>query len=89
MDTLTKLSDIKDVELQALLSHSLRYSLQHNVIAAQAEAQTDNPAAGQAVIIHKDTANLLKMLVDKILELQPAPKPPTKAAAKKAAKKKA
>lgn len=83
MDTLSKLGEIKDIELQALLSHSLRYSLQHNVIAAQAEAQTDNPNAGNAVVIHKDTANLLKMLVEKILELQPAPVAPKKLTKKK------
>lgn len=82
MDTLQKLNSIEDVDLQALLSHSMRYSLQHNVIASQAEAQAkvkSSPQAAQAAqaaAIHKDTANLLNMLVNKILELQ---EPPTAA----------
>lgn len=82
MDTLAKLNEITDVELQALLSHAMRYSLQHNVIAAQAEKQAQDlkgqPAqqALQAAAIHKDTANLLNLMVNKVLELMPAPAPP-------------
>lgn len=85
MDTLEKLNAIEDVELQALLSHSMRYSLQHNVIAAQAESQAKvkgNPQAAQAAqaaAIHKDTANLLNLLVNKILELQEPPAAPAPA----------
>jgi hypothetical protein len=81
MDIFAKINEIKDVELQALLSHSLRYSLQHSMIAAQAEAQKDNPNSANAVAIHKDTANLMKMLVEKVLDqlpVAPPPKAPTK-----------
>lgn len=83
MDILAKLSEVKDVDLQALLSHSVRYSLQHSTIAAQAEATKDNPQAANAAVIHRDTANLLNLLVEKILELQPEPKPAKRAATKK------
>lgn len=82
MDILSKLAEIKDVELQALLSHSVRYSLHHSTIATQAEAAKDNPQAEQAVVLHRDTANLMNMLVQKILELQPEPKAPAKKKAK-------
>lgn len=84
MDILTKLSEIKDVDLHALLTHAMRYSLQHDMIATQAEKQTDNPNAPGAVVLHKDTANLMKMLVEKVLELQPTPAPIKKTAKKKA-----
>lgn len=83
MDILSKLSEVTDPDLQALLAHSVRYSLQHSTIATQAEATKNNPQAQQAAVIHRDTANLMNLLVEKILELQPTPKVPAKRAAKK------
>lgn len=77
MDTLSRLNDVKDTELQSLLSHAIRYALQHNVIAAQVSEQKDNPNSGQAYVIHKDTANLMKAMVEKILDMIP-PEPAAK-----------
>lgn len=64
MDMLDKLSGIEDPELQALLTHAVRYALTHNLIASQALAMKDNPQANQAAAIHKETAAVLNALVN-------------------------
>jgi hypothetical protein len=83
MDIVEQLNQIEDPELQALLTHAVRYALTHNLIASQAMAAKDNPQANQASVIHKETAVILNALVSKLVEdNKPAP---VKAKGKKAA----
>lgn len=87
MDFVDQLNRIQDLGLRELLTHSVRYSLQHSLIASQCEASED-PNAKNAMAIHKDTNMLMLALVKRILADNPPvednPQPvPTKRAAKK------
>lgn len=78
MDILQKLTQIQDINLQNLLSHSMRYAHQHTNIAAHVESQKtedkDHEMRNkQAAAIHRDTALLMNELVKKILEMVPTP----------------
>jgi DNA polymerase III delta prime subunit len=80
MDMIQQISDIPDIGLQNLLTHSMRYALQHSNIAstaaAQADKSTDPNQVMQAVAIHRDTAMLMNEMVKVILAAQPAPEKP-------------
>lgn len=67
MDIFERLAAVEDTDLQALLSHSLQHSLNHNNIAAQAEKNSD-PKVKQAAGVHRDTSKLLIMLTTKLLD---------------------
>lgn len=84
MDLIEQLNQLTDPGLRELLTHSVRYGMQHNLIAAQCEASSE-PAAQNAVVLHKDTYALIMGLVKQVLKDNPPPKP---APAKKPAKKK-
>lgn len=88
MDILTQLADVKDVELQTLLSHAMRNALQHNIYAANGtKAADENPQQAaqiaQAVAMHKETAMLVTELVNQVLKRIEEPKPPAAGKAKK------
>jgi hypothetical protein len=80
MDMIQQIASISDVGLQNLLTHSMRYALQHNNIASTVTAQADKNAdpnqVMQAVAIHRDTAMLMNEMVKVILAAQPAPEEP-------------
>jgi hypothetical protein len=74
MDIVDQLNQVEDPDLQALLTHAVRYALTHNLIAKQATAAKDNPQANQAAVIHAETATILNALVSKLVEAnKPAP----------------
>ena len=64
MDMFQKLNEIKDLNLQTLLTHAMRSALTHNLVATQAAATTDNQQALQAAVLHKETAVILNALVE-------------------------
>ena len=84
MDFMEQLAQVQDPALKELLTHAVRYSLQHSLIASQCEASAD-PNAKSAAIIHKDTNILMMGLIKQVLKDNP---PPAPAPAKKPAKKK-
>lgn len=86
MDMLDQLNKLEDPDLQALLSHAIRFSLTHNLIASQAAALKDNPQANQAAGIHKDTAVVIDALVKRLLADNPPPEAPAPKATRKAKK---
>jgi hypothetical protein len=67
MDIIEQLNKVEDLELQDLLTHAVRYTMTHNLIASKAAAAKDNPQANQAAGIHKDTAFILDALVKRVL----------------------
>lgn len=80
MDMIQQIASIPDVGLQNLLTHAMRYALQHNNIASTVAAQADKSAdpnqVAQAVAIHRDTAMLMNEMVKVILAAQPASEEP-------------
>lgn len=84
MDMFQKLSEVKDLNLQALLTHAIRSALTHNLVATQAAATEDNPQAMQAAAMHKETSIIMNALVDFAIAaaekvepvVEDAPKPP-------------
>lgn len=83
MDIIDQINALQDHKLRELLTHSLRYAMQHNLIASQvaqlpnADAQTQ-----QAIVIHSDTNMLLMELTKRVLA-DNKPAPAAKAPAKK------
>lgn len=83
MDFMDQLNQIQDLGLRELLTHSVRYSLQHSLIASQCEASND-PNAQAAVTIHRDTNVLMLALIKRVLaDNPPPPAKPIKKTAKK------
>lgn len=86
MDIIDQINALEDHKLRELLTHSVRYAMQHSLIAAQvAQLPNADAQSQQAIAIHGDTNMLLMELTKRVLADN---KPTSAPKAKKAAKRK-
>lgn len=89
MDIMKQLAEVKDLQTRTIAGHAMRLALQHNIVADNTAAmESDDPAKNAqiqaAVSFHRDTADLITDLVNRVISAAEK----KEAAPKKAIKKK-